>query len=88
MIAAQTSSSTITSNHHPGTPGQHVKKAGALNNGHDGLSYKNVITTQTQQSPSILEKRHGLDEVSHSRASPNMGDNAISRTPGFLPSQE
>jgi hypothetical protein len=47
-----------------------------------------VITTQTQQSPSILGKRHGLDEASHSRASPNMGDNAISRTPGFLPSQE
>ena len=42
-----------------------------------------VITTKAQQSLSILEKRHGLDAASHSRASPNMGDNAISRTPGF-----
>jgi hypothetical protein len=47
-----------------------------------------VITTKTQPSPFILAKRHGLDEASHSRASPNKGDNAISRTPGFLPSQE
>jgi len=52
------------------------------------LRKKNVITTKTQQSPFILAKRHGLDEASHSRASPNMGDNAISRTPGFLPLQE
>jgi hypothetical protein len=36
----------------------------------------------------ILEKRHGLDEASHSRASPKTGNYGISRTPGFLPSQD
>jgi hypothetical protein len=53
-----------------------------------GLSYKNVITTKTQQPSFILEKRHGFDEASHARASTNMGNNAISRTPGFPPSRE
>jgi hypothetical protein len=47
-----------------------------------------VIATKAQQPPSVLERRHGFDEASHSRASPNMDNNAISRTPGFLPSQE
>jgi len=40
------------SNHHPGTPGQQGMKAGAHNNGQDRAIY--VITTKTQQSPSIL----------------------------------
>jgi hypothetical protein len=47
-----------------------------------------VITTKTHQPPFIHEKRHGFDEASHSRASSNMGNNAISRTPGFPPSRE
>jgi hypothetical protein len=47
-----------------------------------------VMTTKAQQSPSILEKRHGLDETGHSRASQNIGNYAISRTPGFQPSQD
>jgi hypothetical protein len=47
-----------------------------------------VMTTKAQQSPSILEERHGSGETSHSRAGPNIGNYAISRTPGFLPAQE
>jgi len=52
-----------------------------------------VITTKTQQPPSILESWileswHGIGEASHSRASTKMGNNAISRTHGFPPSRE
>ena len=46
-----------------------------------------VITTKTQPPPSILESSHGVDEASHSHASPNIG-NAISRSPGFPPSRK
>jgi len=50
-------------------------------------SLLNVITPKAQQPLSIPKSRPGVDEASHSRASPNIG-NTISRCPGFLPSQE